>query len=101
MFPVFCFSPQLLLVRFYNRSIFSDCQFHTDIGIHVTVGEVVYNLSHRPAMLTVGFVQSAFTELFDNFFQLFRKICNLPDVSERIHIGVLLSVLKHSDRITH
>ena len=86
VFPVFHFSPQLLIVRFYNRSVFSNRQFHADIGVHVTVCEVMYNLSYGPAVLTIGFVESTFTELFDNFFQLFRKIRYLPDVSERIQV---------------
>ena len=86
MFSVFRFGPQLFLIGFYNRSILRYRQLHANIGINVTVGKMVYNLPHRPAMLTIRFVKSTLTELSDNFFQLFRKTCYLPDLSERIQI---------------
>ena len=101
MLPVFRFGPQLFFIRFYNRSVFGNRQFHTNISVDMAVGEVMHDLPYRPAMLTIGFVKCTLTEFFDNFFQFFRKIRYLPDVSERIQIGVLFPVLKHSDWITH
>lgn len=49
--------PQLLLVRFDGRFVLCKREFYSHIGVHMAVGQMMYNLSHRPAPFPVRRVE--------------------------------------------
>ena len=93
------FCPALFLVRLDNRSVFSNRQFHSDIGIHMAVCQVVNNLSGCPAILAVRFVEFTTFEFFDNFFYVFGKGRNCFNMFSGVIKGINIPIFEMANGV--
>src|SRR5574343_284975 len=78
-YPVYIIqlSPTFFIIGFDGGFILSKRQFKTHVGVHVTIGHMVYQLLDRPSTFSVRLIELMFIEVFNGSFQQGRKELNI------------------------
>src|SRR5512135_3183626 len=79
--PICHLRPEILIVWFDRRLLLRDSQFEADVGIHMTVGNVMCDLTACPSAFTIGDVELLIGQSADGLAKLCGRFCDLLDQS--------------------
>src|SRR5215467_3041391 len=93
-------SPELFIVSWYQRPVFSQCTLCTHVGIDVAVGNVMNQLADRPAAFAVWCVDLSTGESMHGRTQIFRQGSQHGNGGPALLWGLVNRTSKFSNGIT-